>query len=85
MKRNCDRALELSFDEAELTIALLARFIAERARQLATPNVSVDTAAKWKAELDEAARLHRTLDVRDTARVAAVQQRFRALLNQSRT
>jgi hypothetical protein len=35
MKRNCDRARELSFDEAELTIALLARFIAERARRIA--------------------------------------------------
>jgi hypothetical protein len=28
VKSNCDRARELLFDEAELTVALLARFVA---------------------------------------------------------
>jgi hypothetical protein len=70
--------------EPELVLARLGTFIAERSARIAEANAAPEPdeeqIASWTRELDEAIALHRTLDVRDTALLARVEARFRALL-----
>ena len=77
---------DLAHVKAESVIALLATFIANRARRIAgekrkaKPNAKL--IAKWEAENREAVQYHRVLNTRDSELVSKVEKRFTDLLAQ---
>ena len=79
---------DLAHLKAELTLSLLATFIADRAKRLAEerdkPKPNVKLRQRWEREMREAAGYHRTLNTRDLALVERVDAKYRALLAEPR-
>lgn len=79
---------DLAHLKGELTLGMLATFIADRTKRIAEargdPQVDAKLQARWERELRDAAAYHRTLDTRDTALVEQLDARFRALLAEER-